>query len=348
MRIPVTVLLLAIAACGGGGGGDDDTGGPDAPPPDADIPDPPQCLDSRDALYAYNFLDGNATLRFNDMTIVAGAQTFGPPAPRQYQLGSDPANGTLPDRTTIELQWFVDAVQMRLYIYFASDGVDWWAYELRTYDGDPNPDWIYYVRELFRCPVGKHYSGDLTLTGDPTNELAGTITFQDIWIRAFVDDEPPGVQMPIAEQLVRPFCAYYKACGSYSAPLNSCINELGRPATAFRPEAFMAASQCEIAQNCEDSDARMACWRTNEPAPLAYHDTFFAQCEAHSTTCDGAPDPACGATAVNWYLADLPYWNEEFVAGLTTCVAPGTPCASFPTEACLNGAAAWYGLDLGL
>ena len=336
MRVPATLLVLSFAACGGGGGGDDD-GGRDGGTPDADIPDPPQCLDSRDALYAYNFLHGNATLRANGFTINAGAQAFTAPDPWGTYVNSDVA--------TIELEWGVNGTTpMRLYIYFATDGVDWWADEVRTYDGNADtPDWIYYTGEMFRCPVGKHYSGDLTLTGDASNAIAGSITFQDIWLRAYVSSEPPGVQMPVVEAMVRPYCEYALACG-YPYSMNTCIHNLGRTARAFRPDVYRTATECQTAlPDCNDEAAHLACWQDNRPASLPYHDAFRTQCEQHTTACSGSVDPDCSAIAVG-YWTDLVYYSEEFVSAIYTCVAPGTPCGGIGF--CMDQAASPYGLDL--
>ena len=45
-------------------------------------------------------------------------------------------------------------VEMRLNIYFASDGHDWWANEIRTYNGKSPGDWIEYTGTFFRTPLG--------------------------------------------------------------------------------------------------------------------------------------------------------------------------------------------------
>lgn len=71
-----------------------------------------------------------------------------------------------PGYWTLEAEWREQGVPMRLFIYFTSDGTDWWATSIRTYDGSERGEWIMYEGEFFRSPLGKPYSGNLDLT-DP-------------------------------------------------------------------------------------------------------------------------------------------------------------------------------------
>lgn len=75
---------------------------------------------------------------------------------------SDP--GTRNEYTTLELTWTERSIEMRLYMYFASDGHDWWATELRTYNGSSPGDWIFYTHTYFRTPLGHAFVGDVDLT----------------------------------------------------------------------------------------------------------------------------------------------------------------------------------------
>ncbi|HSB85057.1 MAG TPA: hypothetical protein VLD86_02050, partial [Ilumatobacteraceae bacterium] len=69
--------------------------------------------------------------------------------------------GTWNEYTTLELEWDGGGVPMRILMYFASDGTDWWATELRTYDGSADPKWIEMPGEFFRSPLGTAWQGDL-------------------------------------------------------------------------------------------------------------------------------------------------------------------------------------------
>lgn len=66
---------------------------------------------------------------------------------------------------TLELTWFEHGVQMRWFIYFASNGKKWWATEMRTYDGSPSGDWVKWRGKFFQTPLGHSYSGALDLVG---------------------------------------------------------------------------------------------------------------------------------------------------------------------------------------
>ncbi len=93
------------------------------------------------------------------MEVDAGGRTFVPPA--ATRVNSDP--GTPNQYTTLELEWDAQGVPMRIYMYFASDGTNWWATELRTYDGSPGGEWIEMPGTYFRSPLGTAYQGDLDI-----------------------------------------------------------------------------------------------------------------------------------------------------------------------------------------
>ena len=67
---------------------------------------------------------------------------------------------------TLEAEWIEQGVRMRLFIYFTSDGTDWWASSIRTYDGTDDGDWVIYEGEFFRTPLGEPYAGNLDIA-DP-------------------------------------------------------------------------------------------------------------------------------------------------------------------------------------
>ena len=67
-------------------------------------------------------------------------------------VNSDP--GIPNNYTTLELTWNERGVEMRLYMYFASDGHNWWSNEIRTYNGHAPGDWIYYTGTFFRDTAG--------------------------------------------------------------------------------------------------------------------------------------------------------------------------------------------------
>lgn len=108
----------------------------------------------------FHFATPQVQLDAASVEVDAGGRTFVPPA--DTMVNSDP--GTMNEYTTLELEWDAQGVPMRIYIYFASDGTDWWATEIRTYDGSPGGEWIEMPGEYFRSPLGAAYTGDLDLS----------------------------------------------------------------------------------------------------------------------------------------------------------------------------------------
>lgn len=62
-----------------------------------------------------------------------------------FELHSDPGKPTF-DTNTLELRWFEDKTEMRLFIYFSIDSNNQWKVtEMRTYDGKTPGNWLYYL-----------------------------------------------------------------------------------------------------------------------------------------------------------------------------------------------------------
>ncbi len=110
------------------------------------------------------------SLQAADMAITADGRHFVGHDP--VALHSDPGNLRY---WTLEAAWHEGGAEMRLNIYFAADDRDWWATEIRTYDGREPADWITYMGTFFRRPLGQPYTGDLDIS---TNRpLPGRLTF---------------------------------------------------------------------------------------------------------------------------------------------------------------------------
>ena len=100
------------------------------------------------------------SLRADALAIEAGGKRFGGAAP--IQSHSDP--GIPKENTTLELTWHEHGVEMRLFMYFTSNGEEWWSEEIRTYDGRSPGDWITYKGEFFRRPLGTPFVGDFEVS----------------------------------------------------------------------------------------------------------------------------------------------------------------------------------------
>lgn len=82
-------------------------------------------------------------------------------APGAMRVRSDPGDLTY---WTLEVEWREHDRVMRLNLYFAADGRDWWVSEIRTYDGRDPADWIYYKGVFFKRPLGQAFAGDVDLS----------------------------------------------------------------------------------------------------------------------------------------------------------------------------------------
>lgn len=101
------------------------------------------------------------TMDADSVEVIAADRTWAPTA--DLVVNSDP--GMPNEYTTLELTWHDGGIEQRIYMYFRSDGVDWWAGEIRTYDGQPEADWVDPIAtgEYFRSPLGTPFVGDLDL-----------------------------------------------------------------------------------------------------------------------------------------------------------------------------------------
>jgi hypothetical protein len=108
-----------------------------------------------------HFVTPQVSFNAESVHIDANGMQFSPPS--SASVNSDP--GT-PTYWTLELIWPEHGVEMRMFVYFTSDGRDWWANEIRTYNGRAGDaaDWTYYRGSFFRSPIGRPFVGDLNLT----------------------------------------------------------------------------------------------------------------------------------------------------------------------------------------
>jgi hypothetical protein len=91
--------------------------------------------------------------------VTVAGKTFVPTP--DVSVAGDP--GVSKESTTLELTWHEQSVEQRINIYFASDGTDWWANEIRTYDGSSDSKWVEQQGQFFKSSLGSAYAGDLDL-----------------------------------------------------------------------------------------------------------------------------------------------------------------------------------------
>jgi hypothetical protein len=142
--------------------------------------DRPAAGDESPGSAAFTFKTSTVQLEAASVVVETAGRSFAPPA--DVAVHSDP--GTPNDYTTLELEWTDNGTPMRINMYFTSDATDWWANELRTYDGSASGEWIEMQGEYFRSQLGTAFHGDLdagplhirgmTLTVFPEPAACGT------------------------------------------------------------------------------------------------------------------------------------------------------------------------------
>ncbi len=127
--------------------------------------------DSQDELNPVSWRTNYAYLEADDFYIMADGKKF---TGRGLitQVDSNPYNQN-GDYTTLEIRtWTEHNVPMRFYLYFYRGGPNWWASELRTYDGTTSSNQVYFTsQDYFTTPLNQEftYNGELILTSDDSS-----------------------------------------------------------------------------------------------------------------------------------------------------------------------------------
>lgn len=121
--------------------------------------DPPASANGEAA--AFHVATPTVTMDAGSVEVLAGGRSWAPTA--DLAVNSDP--GTLNEYTTLELSWRDGDTEQAINFYFTSDGTDWWANEIRTYDGNNPPEWVLPEArgEFMRSKLGSAFVGDLDL-----------------------------------------------------------------------------------------------------------------------------------------------------------------------------------------
>jgi hypothetical protein len=158
------------------------------------------------AASTFRFETPTVLLEAESVEVTVAHQVFVPPA--DVEVAGDP--GTPNEYTTLELTWHQHNVEQRIYIYFTSDGTNWWANEIRTYDGNSNAEWIEQQGEFFKSALGSAYVGDLNLPNLKIHNM-----HLEVFRRPSSCENPTG---PLA--LVANFPTIDSPAGGYGATLS--------------------------------------------------------------------------------------------------------------------------------
>lgn len=115
-----------------------------------------------DGSAAFSWTTSRVVFTSNTFTIDVGGQRYSPIGVH-VDVNTDPGDATY---ATLELSWQEHGVPMNVNVYFAADAANWWVTEMRTYNGKaPSAaDWVTFMGDEFRTPLGGTYSGDVNLT----------------------------------------------------------------------------------------------------------------------------------------------------------------------------------------
>lgn len=146
------------------------------------------------------FSTNYVSLRANDFTLNINGKIYKAPQ-KLTSINSDPDDKNLGKYTTLEAIWFDNGIEMRMNMYFKHDGTFWYLNELRTYNGNNPPDWIYYkpvdsFGQKIQHIYGNTYinASPLTFYSVPNTPYNASLTFINISLQAFINF--PGVSSP--------------------------------------------------------------------------------------------------------------------------------------------------------
>ncbi len=124
------------------------------------------------------------SLKADHFFILASADTFYANVD-SVEVHSSPGDSTY---CSLEITWQEHGVEMRLYIYFYADSLNWWSDEFRTYNGEQNAQWFYYFGEFFLSPLGEAFSGDFEFESDTSGVgTTGTVHMEGLRLQAFLN-----------------------------------------------------------------------------------------------------------------------------------------------------------------
>lgn len=118
-------------------------------------------------------------------------RTFFTAVKNSYTIRSD-SDGTT--KKTFEVTWkefnpeINDITEMKMILYFQTDGIYWWSNEIKTYNGKKNGEWIVYKpvsenKPFFKTLNGLTFTGSETLSSTPIGQ--GTIVLENMKLNPF-------------------------------------------------------------------------------------------------------------------------------------------------------------------
>jgi hypothetical protein len=137
----------------------------------------------------FSFVTQQVSLTADDFWIEVGGKRF-TTLGAKVDVRSDPGSGTNNTYQTLELTWIEHEVEMRLFIYFDSDGKEWSSKEFRTYNGNAQADWVTFKGDFFRSPLGSPFTGVFDQAATD-NSVTSHLHIEGLQLHAFLGLRSP-------------------------------------------------------------------------------------------------------------------------------------------------------------
>lgn len=217
------------------------------------------------------------------------------------EVRSDPGN---PTYTTLEVTWHENGDEMRMYIYFHSDGYRWWTDEIRTYNGQTPNDWIYYMdNNTYLTNLGYQYiqntPGGFVKVSPTTGQVISEIHYSNLRVQAFLGATPPPTYNPSPTATATSYptptpAAECQMCGGIAGIL--CGSGLTCRPNGFYPDASGTCVKTNGTSNCSGSPSPSP---TPQPQILNFLIKFAGVAEGSA---DGAGVSATFQSSENTYV----------------------------------------------
>lgn len=148
----------------------------------------------------FSFVTPQVALTADDFWIEVGGERF-TSTDAEVDVHSDPGNE---EYQSLELTWNERGTEMRLFIYFQSDGANWSSNELRTYNGlDADADWVTFTGKFFDTPLGSAYVGTFDETA-VEGGITSHLRIGGLHLQAFLGFGPGGAVVPTTTTAIVP------------------------------------------------------------------------------------------------------------------------------------------------
>jgi len=136
-----------------------------------------------------NWQSQTVSLKADDFYIIANGEKYLANV-AGVKVGGDP--GGLVDLNTLEVIWKEYGKEMRMYMYFRTDGDKWTMRELRTYNGKKPGDWLYYGSAVWEnIPLGQPLTIQTVRHPANMDYKLGEIYFSNLRLQPFLNRSGP-------------------------------------------------------------------------------------------------------------------------------------------------------------